>query len=710
MNTTCAAAIGAMALAGALVGRAGGQAAPTFQDLMRPESFPTAQCGMRVEHTSVRAGVFAVRTTGAVFEIRPREGVVRCSQRIGHARAVAVVRFGRPLAGGAITHSAPGFARITFRSPAMAVRINGDSLMMLQPDRPLRVAIESRVLPGWVASDRTNHVIADEWGGFNLVCSERTLDDRFDPDALQTAAYPLPAGAVLWVGVCPPRPYPWNRSLTQNVVWHWSDVLGYPTDADLRLWKQHGSVVLLQSEVMLWKDWNLDFVPRLGDAEFARVRDTLHREGMRFMVYTSPAYFLRGTPLQNQAMNSFVNFKGWPPSTATGENMGIFLDAIQRMLRRNHPDGLYFDGQYTGNAAALYALARSARAAVGEDGLLEWHSTLALGDGDCSLPQADAYTDFVLRGEGQQARYTDNRYLRYFISGYNLSNTVGVLCNNAGGPPDLRLMNAVLAANARFHTIASWLPSSRAMVSLRNNYRDVLTPALRIRTEHMSNLRQRELPAQIAADRANRRVLRAAPDWDPRPVTDLQFDMMPGMKRYVSPANGNPFAVTGGALHIQAHASTYAYMSVPFNDNVVDGFEVKLRHGTDGGMSWGPAVALRWGSACLRIGTRADGLLQADIAGMQLVGHPFDRGAWIWLRARWQGDRGVIERSADGRRYETLWTFHRAAAMPDRPIELLVGKVPFNAQPADYTDAGALGDCEIAWVRAYRRAARGKAH
>jgi len=79
---------------------------------------------------------------------------------------------------------------------------------------------------------------------------------------------------------------------------------------------------------MAWKDWNLDFVPRLGVEEFARVRRTLHEMGMRFIVYTSPFYFLKGTALEPQAINSFENFTDWPPGSSSGENMELFMAAI----------------------------------------------------------------------------------------------------------------------------------------------------------------------------------------------------------------------------------------------------------------------------------------------------------------------------------------------------------------------------------------------
>lgn len=487
-------------------------AAPTFQDLMDPAWFPGPQRGMQVESATRRNGTFHIQTTGAEVVVDPLAGEIRFYQRIGHPRPVVSLQVGQPWVGGQITHSGPGFARLTFEQPNLTLRVNGDSLAMLQVHQPLAVTLQRQIEPAWQASYYTHHLVVDEWGGFGLYCSQADLDDHFDVYGEKMALYPLPAEAVLWVGVCPPKPYDWERSLRDNVVWHWSNQLGYPPDEELRSWQPHGNIVLLQSEVMLWKDWNLDFVPRLGAGEFARVRRTLHDLGMRFIVYTSPFYFLKGTALESQAMNSFEDFKGWPPGSGSGENMELFLAAIARLMRDHQPDGLYFDGQYIDNPAALYALARRARALVGEDGLLEWHSTAALGYGECYLPQADAYVDFILRGEGQGRRYADFDYLRFFVSGYNVNNCIGVLCNN--GPPGLtsELIHDVLRANARFHTLAGWLAQPKLLDLLNREYRSRLTPELRETVEREVDARQTQVATKAARDRIERKALEQPPD------------------------------------------------------------------------------------------------------------------------------------------------------------------------------------------------------
>jgi len=680
-------------------------AAPTFQELMDPALLPEPQRGMKVEYAShIEGAAYEVKTTGAVFAIDLRKGSIGGYQAIGHKRALAVLKTGRPWRGAVLTHHGAGFARLTVDDPKLTIRINGDSLCMLQAHEPLKVSVERKIDVAWNSSYGANHLLADEWGAFGLYYSDAAANDACDPYAPTVAAYDMPEDAVLWLGVCPPKPYDWERSFTDNVVWHWSNTLGYPPDSDLRSWQPHGNIVLLQSEVMLWKDWNLDFVPRLGAAEFARVRKTLHDLGMRFIVYTSPYYFLKGTSLENRALNSFEGFTGWPPGDGSGSNMELFMAAITRVMRDYQPDGLYFDGQYTGDPAALYALARRARELLGEDGILEWHSTGALGPANCYLPQADAYVDFILRGEGQGGRYEDMDYLRFFVSGYNINNCLGVLCNNGPEVPSPELTEPLLSVNGRYHTIAGWTLNPQIMQVLNEQYRPRLNPTLRETVDRGCGERQRLIAEKIASFRAEQEALTRPPDWG-EPAFGVEFDQMPSAQQVVSPQNADPFSLLDGVLHVRGKAHTYAFLRTPVNQPV-QGLTVRLRLGTDGGMSWGPAALLRWeNGSVLRIGVRSDGKLQTDILGQQLVGGQHDThqpGKWVWLRARWLDRVGVFESSTDGKTFEKAWTFEHNGRLTGSVASLSIGKVPYNGEPQDYAEPGAEGECEVDWVRLYR--------
>jgi len=664
--------------------------APSFQDLMDPAVFSKAQRGMLLEDASVDGTTLRCVTTGAVMSLDAATGEAVFRQRIGHDRDLVAVRFSRSLAEPPELHAkSDGLVLASLASPRVDIRANGDSLFMFHVHEPLDVVIKRRIDIAFVSSDMSNVLLLDEWGGFGIYCSDKTLDNAFDRFGPITARYTLPADAVLWIAVCPPKPYDWPRSVTDNVVWHWSRETSYPPDETLASWAAEGNIVLLQSEVMLWKDWNLAFEPRLGEAEFARVRDTIHRNGMRFIVYTSPGYFFKGTPYEPYALNSFEDFKGWPPCRGLGDNIDLFMAEITRVMAQYKPDGLYFDGQYFDNPAALYALARRTRDLLGEDGILEWHSTTALGSGLCCLPQADAYVDFILRGEGRDSAYGSFDYLRFFVSCYNVSNSIGVLCNN-GPHPDADLINRALEANCRLHTIVSWFPDTAAMEALNTAYRPKMNLALREQVDRAVDQRQAVVAAQAEALRREYATIEAEPAWSQAVLVET-FDALPVAEKVASPANRNAFASRDGALAVTGHAHTYAFLRMPV-DHVATGFVVKLKRHTDGGMSWGPAVALQWpDGSLLRVGLRVDGCLQSDINGTQRLAEACAADDWVWLRARWLEHTGVIERSDNGTDFHRVWFFEHGPSMMTPVHAVLVGKVPYNGEAEDHSDPGESG-------------------
>jgi hypothetical protein len=184
----------------------------------------------------------------------------------------------------------------------------------------------------------------------------------------------------------------------------------------------------------------------------------------------------------------------------------------------------------------------------------------------------------------------------------------------------------------------------------------------------------------------------------------VEFDELPAGEQIVSPQDPDPFSLLDGVLRVRGKAHTYAFVRVPVN-LPVQGLTVRLRLGTDGGMSWGPAAVLRWGNgSVLRIGVRSDGKLQADILGQQIVGGQHDThlpDRWVWLRARWLDRMGVVESSTDGKRFTKEWTFEHNGRLSGNVASLSVGKVPYNGEPQDYSEPGAEGECEVDWVRLY---------
>jgi len=146
--------------------------------------------------------------------------------------------------------------------------------------------------------------------------------------------------------------------------------------------------------------------------------------------------------------------------------------------------------------------------------------------------------------------------MRFFISGYNINNCVGVVCNN--GPPGITpaLAKDTLRANARFHTIAGWIDDPKAMKVIQE-YRCRLTPELRQSVDEQVDARQAQVFTKAEAARAEMQALRKPPVWQ-KPPLSVEFKMTPDAKPFVSPKNTSPFSVVDNRLHIRAHANTYA--------------------------------------------------------------------------------------------------------------------------------------------------------
>jgi hypothetical protein len=87
-------------------------------------------------------------------------------------------------------------------------------------------------------------------------------------------------------------------------------------------------------------------------------------------------------------------------------------------------DGLYFDG-ISHDILESYDMIRTARNVVG-DGSLYVHCTSDPVSKNLFCPFIDTHADYILRAE--HATALSDSYLRYVISGTNISNSIGHLC------------------------------------------------------------------------------------------------------------------------------------------------------------------------------------------------------------------------------------------------------------------------------------------
>jgi hypothetical protein len=526
------------------------------------------------------------------------------------------------------------------------------------------------------------------------------------------------------MSVGPPRPYDWEASFRDRVVWHWSHETGYPTDAEIEEWSHYGNMLLQQAEVMLWKDWSLRFIPRNGIEEFRRVNDTCRKYGMRNYVYTSPFYFLTGTGLEDKAMNSFEHFAetGFSPGDDRGLNWPIFLGEITKVMREYKPQGLYFDGIY-GNVVRTYLIARKAREVAGDGGILEYHATWSPPGGGVYLPQIDTYFNFVLRGEGAQGFYQNDDYLRYFVSTYNISNSIGVLCNNNDYKLDEAFIAKLLDDNIRLHFCVGWQNDYRKSV-FEDLYWPALKPTLMARVErrcaeHAVSARQEWALMQASAKQgtsglkvafaedfasADFRAVAAPPPTDHKPQINepakLEYTALPnGWQAYFSANSAGAMAAEDGALKISAVENTCAYLGRDLPENVA-AVQCKIKCEASGGMSWGPGLMLLTPHTTCRINVREEGRLGIDRANGQTLIENYPAGVWYWVRLRLVGQFIFYEVSRDGEQWKRLSS---DSVEPGGPRRLIVGKISSAGTSTEYPDVGGMGTCQIAEVKVYER-------
>lgn len=148
----------------------------------------------------------------------------------------------------------------------------------------------------------------------------------------------------------------------------------------------------------------------------------------------------------------------FPSASREGENMWEYLAEVRR-LKAACPtlDGIYMDTSYEFNLPRAYQLMRELKRRLGDAFLLFRHASAREGQ-DAYLPQIDAYADFVMTGEGRE-QYGEAQFLRYFVSTYNISNTVSVLYTP-------KRMTKSLSDSLLAHNIRLWYPTIRVTGNL----------------------------------------------------------------------------------------------------------------------------------------------------------------------------------------------------------------------------------------------------
>ncbi len=374
--------------------------------------------GMQIEKAEDRAIGINVVTTGAEF-LLGKDGSIRCFQRIPFRREVAGIILPEKALPFSLKKDNDFTCVVSGRK--ISLTIQGDSLIILRANDDMKLQFKGLFKPAYHAGEKGRWMFIDQSGGFGIypVDEEETNAPNFD-QAPWTVEYDMNKGDEIWFSVFPPRPYNWKRAYEDLLAHEGNEEpYAYPSKELIQSTARYCKIMVVHSWFWPGGDrapWLIpEFVPK--DMEkFKQMRDEIHRNGMKLIPYVSPYYY---------------------KNTNTTE--GIF-DEIKRVLNEYKADGVYFDG-IANDFRKSYQVVRKTRQILGEDRILFRHCTTGpLASARIYCPFIDTYCDYIYRGESGRAGLELDDFLRWTLSGYNISNAVGywVYTGSTGKPGYVR--------------------------------------------------------------------------------------------------------------------------------------------------------------------------------------------------------------------------------------------------------------------------------
>ncbi|MCX7599711.1 MAG: discoidin domain-containing protein, partial [Armatimonadetes bacterium] len=306
--------------------------------------------------------------------------------------------------------------------------------------------IEGAFSPEYLRHGQGAALALDDRGGLGIfVLEEIPVHPRVEQSRKAfRMSYGLSAPGDFLLCVCPPREYDWKRDRADRIVHFFPSLIGpdpgfsdnpLPTNEELARWREFCNVLVLHLET-----WNGYQTARPQARDEKRLREVLalaRKLGYRRLIYASPIYFAPayepgdyGGRLRDNAVDLFLDHATW-------------------MIETYDLDGIYWDGLFM-DLLKAWDCARRMRQILGPR-LLYYHNTffpLTPSDWGVYPPFVDTYADYMLRGESFDRRRVDPIYLRYEVSGHNISNAIGTLCYD-GCRIDEAMVDWCLEANVR---------------------------------------------------------------------------------------------------------------------------------------------------------------------------------------------------------------------------------------------------------------------
>lgn len=371
--------------------------------------------GMGIEKVSTHDGGFEIVVPGARVALEGN-GALSIEQRRGTQRRLLSCQLPPHLSPWRVAKQTP--FRCTLQGNGLRLTVQGDSILIFEPQQHIRLTFNGHFRPSYAQETKGNRLILDQSGGCGFYGIPPRPTEVQDPDSDKWSLMAhLARWDELWVSICPPRERDVKRYF-EPVAHEGNRQDPYSSDEIIRsdakyckVFTVHECWAALEPE---WvenppgskyehpRPWETDH-PVPGDMkEFTRLRDEVHRLGMKFVVYFSPYY--------SNAPDLFAEMK--------------------RIPEEYELDGLYFDGWmgHQDDFRPFYHMMRRARAILGDRLLYLHSSTEPYGTCRVYLPFVSTYADYVLSGEAGRDGLEKEEFLRYTVSGYQTSNSVGMWC------------------------------------------------------------------------------------------------------------------------------------------------------------------------------------------------------------------------------------------------------------------------------------------
>ncbi len=394
--------------------------------------------------------------TGAAWHLEAR-GWLTGSSLIPHKRSLLRLRLDSHNEGWEIQGTGPQQAQATRAS--VTVTLHDDSLLVLRTTHSLELEIETLFAPEYAHSQQHDIFLADPTGGYALHL--RGKGQR------RGNHWTLAPHSELWISVFPPR---WPN--TEHLSWSLAHEgrprpfpsATLPSNAIIDAAAEHCRVLTVHAYFWqgvplrerpkfsryVWRRsaWRSRLHVPVDPEELARVRERCTTHGLKLLLYVSPLY--------SQAPD--------------------IISELERIHQCHGADGFYLDG-LSSDLARARELARGARSIIGDDGLLYLNSSEhPFPDPRLPCPLVDTHADFVLRGSAGKRGLPLRTFLRYAVSGWHLSQAIGVWCHygSSGWPldrvPSATHVQAALDEHVRIWRRSHWPAIGRGMDAFDQHY------------------------------------------------------------------------------------------------------------------------------------------------------------------------------------------------------------------------------------------------